>query len=176
MSPLEAKLREFAPRKDFVIDTGTLLIHAMGGFDGGRHLPSTCDFVKESNKTEISRQIFELVNRLMTSASLSFVTPHVLTEFFALVEGRAKIKGRDIERFVANYHEVLRRLVDAAVPKNQVLSDENFSRFGIADTANIIASDLESAIILTTDMRLVQWCRAKGRPALHVYYDLYLLS
>lgn len=177
LSPLiEARLLEFAPRRDFVIDTGTLLIHALGAFESGKYLSLACGFVNERNREEASKRLFRTVDRLLSATKVSFITPHALTEFLALAERKIGLRQRDVAELFAFYREVLLRLSDVQLSKNSILEHEQVVQLGIADVSTILASDEKNAIIVTTDWKLREWCRKEDRPALHVYFDVDLLA
>ncbi len=173
---LEERYPESAQKKGFILDTGVLLIHALGVFEDGKYLSQACGFLKEKNKDQVARNLFGVVTRLMASSGPNFITPHALTEFFALVEGKLGLNGREVSDLLLRYHEVLMNLSDVHLEKNDLLASEQLSKFGIADVAGTFATNLKNSILLTTDYPLTLWCRGHDLLAWHIYYDVYLLS
>lgn len=172
---LDERLLYALSNMDIVVDTGTLLVHAAGRFENGKYLPLVCGFLKEKNLTEVSRRLFTLIDRLLVTVPSVIVTPHVLTEFFALLDSRLKGVG-ELDNLKRMYTEVLLNLSEEPVPKDKLLSSEEFRKFGVSDAAVVQAAGSRDAIIITVDNPLRQWCRAQGLPAQHVYYDIYLNS
>lgn len=164
-------------RRGIVVDTGPLILYAFSSFQSGRYLPRVRSNIPQqdlSGVTHIIQNIFSLTRRV-------FVTAYVMAEFHAIARARGGLNGKGLTQLVADNMEMLTKLEEAQVDKDDVLGTKGVhSRFSearelcFADTSIILSCQQKDASLLSMDERLIALCRKFDLPAFHLYYDCYL--
>jgi len=153
--------------KGFIIDTGPLLLHAFYKF-GGLELVNPGIPMPDLNRVAL------LVERIFCSARKVVTTPYIIAEFHAIAERKAKLKGRKIVDFIRSYAEVLSKIEENIVRKEEILLFKAGWGLCFADSSLILSAKELEMPILSVDRELVNFCKEKGVDAFHVYYDVYL--
>ena len=77
-------------------------------------------------------------------------------------------------KFLGEFIEVLSKIEEVYVEKEEILKSKNTWKFCFTDSSILIADMNYDIPILSFDRPLVGYCRKNKIKAIHPYYDLYL--
>ncbi|HID27741.1 MAG TPA: hypothetical protein EYP22_08005 [Methanosarcinales archaeon] len=150
---IDLRLREIFKKKEVLVDTGPLLIHATGFYDK-KLLPRV-------SSQGLDKYEFDAVAGLFSVFKRFFITPYVLCEWCAHIENKLKIKDNRLKDFIDNYKEIIFKFDEINVSKEDIINSEAI-KFGFTDASVVIVSEKEDIPILTIDNPLIGWCQKKG--------------
>lgn len=161
---------ELAKGKGVVIDTGPLLLHAfcrLGEDYLRKVVPSDIPIVDALN-------VLMMVDKVMSLARRVITTSYVISELHALARYRVRLKGDKLTRFIGAYGEVLGKIEEYYVPKDEILKHKELWKICFTDTSLLIAARKLKLPIVTSDKELRDFGRRIGVEVYHIYYDLFL--
>lgn len=142
-------LDRFLTANNIVIDTGPLLIHAVGAI--------RVDKLKNVCLCNEPDEEFEFLNRLFSSSKKFYITPYVLSELLYQLRKKLKLKEDGIEHFFHQYGEFLNKMGEFQINKEKIINDERI-KFGLADVSLIIAHKEEGSLIISSDEPFCRLC------------------
>lgn len=153
----------------FAFDTCVILIHSFAVYERGKYIERV--WPAEIPDLEI-KKFPRLLDRLMHYDV--YITPQILAEFHALVEGR--LPKSEFLSFIKCYHGALEKMKEEHISKDELLSQKNSKhwKFCFTDTSLISLARSKQLAIITVDRPLKAYCSKIGIEAYHPYYDLYL--
>ncbi|MFH0986581.1 MAG: hypothetical protein V1911_00865 [Candidatus Micrarchaeota archaeon] len=140
---MPADKMQSAIRHGVVIDTNVLFDYLVGLYIKNSQTPAPSDLKSDPED-------FKILDRILPLLSLS-ITPHVLTETYALLKIRHKTRAKEIMKNGLNY---LLKISEINVHKDSILLHSLFEEVGVADTALINCSEKEKYYVLTDEKEL----------------------
>lgn len=157
--------------KGVIIDTGPILLHVFRKLRSGRYLNKVRPAdIPEPDVSKVS----QTVDRLLNSVRKVFTTSSVMIELHALAERRAKSVGIGIAEFIEVYAEVIQKIEEKHIPKDDILRCKRGWEICFTDTSLFLASRDLKLPVLTTDLRFRNFCQKHNVLAYHLYYDVFL--
>lgn len=157
--------------KGVIIDTGPLLLHAFHRLRNGRYLNKVRPAdIPEPDVAKVS----QAVDRIFSFVRKVFTTSSVITELHTLAERRTKSVGISITEFIDVYAEVIQKIEEKHVPKDDILGYKKGWKMCFTDTSLFLASCNLKLPVLTTDLKFRNFCQKYNVPAYHLYYDVFL--
>ncbi|MCD6492627.1 MAG: hypothetical protein J7K36_02320 [Archaeoglobaceae archaeon] len=153
-----------------IIDTGPLLLLAFFKFRNGSLLPKVNPGIPKPDL----KNVVTILEKYISSMRSVYTTPYVISEFHAIAERRAKLKENEMIKFLGEFIEVLSKIEEVYIEKEEILKSKNTWKFCFTDSSILIAAMNYDIPILSFDRPLVGYCRKNKIKAIHPYYDLYL--
>lgn len=133
--------------RKILIDTQLLILLIVGDTDRAlisRHKRTKCAFVEED---------FDLLERILGSASEVLVTPNILTEASNLIAQAGSLSVADRARVMATFKRLLGCAKEEYVPSAEAGAHGAFARLGLADSASLVTGR-KDVVVLTSDLDL----------------------
>ncbi len=140
-------------KKPIITDTSPLLLLLIGSYD-----KSTINGFKRLSRYDSDD--FDLLFQFVATRRV-IVTPQILAE----VSNFAKMLKNNPDTFseiIGKNKELLEKLCEKYVPKNDILSSQELVRFGFTDVSIIVAAKEIDALVLTDDFLLLGICKKNG--------------
>lgn len=158
--------------RGIVVDTGPLLIHALGNFEKGKHLKTAVRALRLEGRD--AANLCKVLDRLFVSARIVFVTSYVLAELCNLAKTRVGLKDQRLGTFIGLYSEFMLKMKELHIDKDELLMFKEAWKLCFTDASVALASKKEGVPLITIDSQLIRWCKQKGIEAKHAYYEIYL--
>lgn len=142
-------LKKFFSANNIAIDTGPLLIHAVGVFDC-KKLQDVCLCYEPDEE-------FEFLDRLFMSHKSFYITPYILSELFYQIRKIFNLDEKGIEEFFKIYGEFLIKIGEFYIEKEKIITHEKI-KFGLADISLIMANKERRSLIFSGDGAFCKLC------------------
>lgn len=143
----------FLRAKNIVIDTGPLLIHAVGAIrDDKLRDVCLCDDPDEE---------FIFLERLFSSSKKFYITPYILSELSYQLRKKLRLKKDGTENFFNRYGEFLNNIGEFHISKNKIINDRRI-KFGLADISLIISHKENGSLIISSDEPFCRLCEKEN--------------
>ncbi|VVB88453.1 Uncharacterised protein [uncultured archaeon] len=142
-------LKKFFSASNIAIDTGPLLIHAVGVFD--------CKKLQDVCLCNEPDEEFEFLNRLFMSRKNFYITPYILSELFYQIRKIFNLNEKGIEEFFNIYGEFLIKIGEFHIEKEKIMTHEKI-KFGLADISLILANKERHSLIFSGDGGFCKLC------------------
>lgn len=140
-------------RKTIITDTSPLLLLLIGSYD-----KSTIKGFKRLSRYDSDD--FELLFQFVATRKV-IVTPQILAEVSNFVK-MLKDNPDTFSEIIGKNKELLEKLCEKYIPKNDILSSQELVRFGFTDVSIIVAAKENDALVLTDDFLLLGICKKIG--------------
>jgi predicted nucleic acid-binding protein len=141
--------KKFFSANNIAIDTGPLLIHAVGSFD--------CRKLQDVCLCEEPDEEFEFLNKLFLSRKTFYITPYILSELFYRIRKELNLDEKGIEKFFNIYGEFLIKIGEFNIEKEKIITHEKI-KFGLADISLILANKKSRSLIFSSDAAFCKLC------------------
>ncbi len=130
-----------------ITDTSPLLLLLMGLYDEKI-------IAKFKRLSEYNSEDYKLLLQF-TARRKIIITPEVLSE----VSNFAKELKNQFSEFIEGNRQILEKIDENYVPKNDILDSQEVLRFGFTDSSIILAAKHTNALVLTDDHPLWGKCK-----------------
>ena len=156
---------KFFSANNIAIDTGPLLIHAVGVFDR-RKLQDVCLCYEPDEE-------FEFLDKLFISRKNFYITPYILSELFYQIRKIFKLDDKKTEEFFNIYGEFLKKIGEINIEKEKIITHEKI-KFGLADISLILANKESRSLIFSSDGAFCKLCEHEKIE--HIDYRSFFLN
>lgn len=139
----------FLRAKNIVIDTGPLLIHAVGAI--------RIDKLKDVCLCGDPDEEFIFLERLFSSSKEFYITPYVLSELSYQLRTKLRLKKDGVEKFFNLYREFLNNIGEFHISKEKIINDKRI-KFGLADISLMISHKENGSLIISSDEPFCKLC------------------
>ncbi|NJD78689.1 MAG: hypothetical protein FIB08_16615 [Candidatus Methanoperedens sp.] len=143
----------FRTANNIVVDTGPLLIHAVGAFRR--------DKVKDVCLCDDPEEEFEFLNKLFTSRKQFYITPYILSELLYKLRRELKLKEKDVEEFFCRYRDFLNTIGEFYIEKGKLINHKRI-KFGLADISLMLAYKEKGYLIISGDEVFCRLCEKEN--------------
>jgi len=157
--------KKFFSANNIAIDTGPLLIHAVGAFD--------CRKLQDVCLCEEPDEEFEFLDKLFMSRKKLYITPYVLSELSYLIRTKLKLDEKGIENFFNIYGEFLIKIGEFRIEKEKIITHEKI-KFGLADISLILANKENRSLIFSSDGAFCKLCEHEKIE--HIDYKIFFYN
>ncbi|MCZ7384136.1 MAG: hypothetical protein O8C63_05230 [Candidatus Methanoperedens sp.] len=156
---------KFFSANNIAIDTGPLLIHAVGVFDC-RKLQDVCLCYEPDEE-------FEFLDKLFISRKNFYITPYILSELFYQIRKIFKLDEKRTEEFFSIYGGFLKKIGEIHIEKEKIITHERI-KFGLADISLILANKESRSLIFSSDGAFCKLCEHEKIE--HIEYRSFFLN
>ena len=140
-------------KKPIITDTSPLLLLLIGSYDKNA--------IKGFKRlSEYDSDDFDLLLQFVATRKV-IVTPQILAE----VSNFAKMLKDNPDTFseiIGKNKELLEKVCEKYIPKNDILSSQELVKFGFTDVSIIVAAKENDALVLSDDFLLLGICKKNG--------------
>lgn len=143
----------FQSADNIIIDTGPLLIHAVGAFQENK-LKDVC-LCREPTKE------FEFLNRLFASRKSFYITPYILSELLYHIRKKLRLNEEGVDKFFNCYREFLNKIGEFHFDKEKIINNK-YIKFGLADISLVKAYEEGGSLIFSDDGSFCRLCEKEN--------------